>query len=90
MTLDYIARTAQLAEAARFDAIFLADKVCRDGTDLMQLEPLTTLGALSAVTSRIGLVATVSTSFSEPYNAARAKCVVSPGRDSEPAKADAG
>ena len=71
MTLDYIARTAQLAEAARFDAIFLADKVCRDGTDLMQLEPLTTLGALSAVTSRIGLVATVSTSFSEPYNVAR-------------------
>ncbi|MET4639835.1 NtaA/DmoA family FMN-dependent monooxygenase [Mycetocola sp. 2940] len=71
MTLDYISRTAQLAESAKFDAIFLADKLSRDGTDMLQIEPLTTLGALSAVTKDIGLVATVSTTFSQPYNAAR-------------------
>ena len=71
MTLDYLARTARLLEEARFDAIFFADKVSRDGTDLMQIEPLTTLGALSAVTEHLGLVATVSTTFTEPYNAAR-------------------
>ncbi|GAA3905587.1 NtaA/DmoA family FMN-dependent monooxygenase [Microbacterium invictum] len=71
MTLDYIAGVAREVEAARFDAIFLADKLRRDGTDLIQIEPLTTLGALSAVTEHIGLVATVSTTFSEPYNVAR-------------------
>lgn len=71
MTLDYVARAAREAEAARFDAIFLADKLRRDGTDFIQIEPLTTLGALSAMTEHIGLVATVSTTFSEPYNVAR-------------------
>src|SRR5262249_37519636 len=34
-------------------------------------EPLTLLGALSVVTDRVGLVATVSTTYSEPYNVAR-------------------
>ncbi len=71
MTLDYISRVAREAEAARFDAIFLADKLTRDGTDFIQIEPLTTLGALSAVTDHIGLIATVSTTFSQPYNVAR-------------------
>src|SRR5262249_23746278 len=36
-----------------------------------ELEPITLLAALSAVTTRIGLVATGSTSYSEPYNLAR-------------------
>ncbi len=34
-------------------------------------EPMTTMAALAALTSRIGLIASVSTSFSEPYNVAR-------------------
>ena len=34
-------------------------------------EPLTLLSAMSAVTSRVGLVSTASTSYSEPYNLAR-------------------
>ena len=70
----------QKAEAARFDAIFLADAVGVRSTNLPSLartaradhfEPLTLLSALAAVTDRIGLIATVSTSFNEPFNVAR-------------------
>ncbi|MFP3449984.1 LLM class flavin-dependent oxidoreductase, partial [Pseudomonas sp. SIMBA_067] len=34
-------------------------------------EPLTLLSALSAVTDRIGLIATATTSYNEPYHVAR-------------------
>ncbi|KAF1023643.1 MAG: Nitrilotriacetate monooxygenase component A [Paracidovorax wautersii] len=71
---------AQLAESAKFDAIFLADAVGVRSQNLPSLartarsdhfEPLTLLSALSVATERIGLIATVSTSFNEPYNVAR-------------------
>lgn len=71
---------ARKAEAAKFDAIFLADSVGVRSTHLPSLartaradhfEPLTLLAALAAVTERIGLIATVSTSFNEPFNVAR-------------------
>lgn len=71
---------ARKAEAAKFDAIFLADAVGVRSTHLPSLsrtaradhfEPLTLLAALAAVTERIGLIATVSTSFNEPFNVAR-------------------
>ena len=41
-----------------------------------QLEPLTTLSAISMVTTHIGLVATASTTFCEPYNLARTLAAV--------------
>ncbi|EIF31802.1 FMN-dependent oxidoreductase, nitrilotriacetate monooxygenase family [Burkholderia sp. Ch1-1] len=71
---------ARLAEAAKFDAVFLADSSGVRSTHPGSLartarseffEPLTLLSALAAVTERIGLIATVSTSFHEPYNVAR-------------------
>ncbi|HEY8331378.1 LLM class flavin-dependent oxidoreductase [Variovorax sp. N23] len=71
---------AQKAEAAKFDAIFLADSVGVRNSDLASLsrtarsdhfEPLTLLSAIAALTDRIGLIATVSTSFNEPFNVAR-------------------
>jgi len=71
---------ARKAEAAKFDAVFLADAVGVRSTHLPSLartaradhfEPLTLLAALAAVTERIGLIATVSTSFNEPFNVAR-------------------
>jgi FMN-dependent oxidoreductase (nitrilotriacetate monooxygenase family) len=71
---------AQRAEAAKFDLIFLEDGTgIRDGSlrssertaRSSHFEPVTLLSALAAVTSRIGLVATTSTSFNEPYNVAR-------------------
>lgn len=71
---------ARLAEAAKFDAIFFADSSGVRSTHLGSLartarseffEPVTLLSALAAVTERIGLIATVSTSFHEPFNVAR-------------------
>ncbi len=78
---DYV-RFARLAEEARFDAVFLADSVDvrllhPDGaarkahTGVTLFEPLTVLSALAAVTSRIGLIGTASTTFSDPFNLAR-------------------
>src|ERR1700722_8311389 len=76
MTLDLVKHSAQAAEAAYFDAIFLADKLYDVqhiglNPDSTAYEPLTTLGALSAVTTHLGLIATVSTTWSQPYNTAR-------------------
>ena len=71
---------ARKAEAAKFDAVFLADAVGVRSSELPSLsrtarsdhfEPLTLLAAIAALTERIGLIATVSTSFNEPFNVAR-------------------
>lgn len=71
----YYRQLAELAEEAAFDAVFLADVLAlgqRHGHSAQGgLEPLTLLAALSAVTSRIGLIATASTTYTEPYNLAR-------------------
>ncbi|WP_060481869.1 LLM class flavin-dependent oxidoreductase [Pseudomonas sp. NBRC 111119] len=71
-------RTAQIAEAACFDALFVADSVAAPAEPWASLsarsvyfEPLTLLSALSAVTERIGLIATATTSYNEPYHVAR-------------------
>ncbi|WP_021594006.1 NtaA/DmoA family FMN-dependent monooxygenase [Actinomadura welshii] len=73
--LDMATYSARRAEEAKFDAIFISDKASFDddpvNPDLCPYEPLTTLGALSAVTRNVGLIATVSTTFTEPYNTAR-------------------
>jgi FMN-dependent oxidoreductase (nitrilotriacetate monooxygenase family) len=66
---------AQIAERGTFDSVFLADGVQIWGdvrhTAAGRFEPLTLLTALSQVTGHIGLIATASTGFSEPYNLAR-------------------
>jgi FMN-dependent oxidoreductase (nitrilotriacetate monooxygenase family) len=66
---------AQLAESAKFDSLFLADGPTLQGTGEFrspgQLEPLTLLTALAAATEHIGLIATVSTTYNDPYNLAR-------------------
>ncbi|GGC75479.1 LLM class flavin-dependent oxidoreductase [Chelatococcus reniformis] len=78
---DYV-NFAKTAEAAKFDAVFLADSVDvrllhpegaarKAHTGITLFEPLTLLAALATATSRIGLIATASTSFNEPFNLAR-------------------
>jgi N-acetyl-S-(2-succino)cysteine monooxygenase len=71
---------AQLAERGLFDMLFVADTVAVPSNDLATIrysgyvawiEPYTLITALSSVTSKIGLVSTVTTSFNEPYNIAR-------------------
>jgi FMN-dependent oxidoreductase (nitrilotriacetate monooxygenase family) len=73
--LPHWIRLAQLAEEAKFDSLFLADGPALTGSGEFrppgQLEPLTLLTALSQHTSRIGLIATVSSTYNEPYNLAR-------------------
>ena len=72
----------QTAERGLFDIAFIGDGVGIRGYDEPKgaaarsaknvlFEPLTLLSALAMVTKRIGLVATVSTTYNEPYNLAR-------------------
>jgi FMN-dependent oxidoreductase (nitrilotriacetate monooxygenase family) len=73
--IRYYTDLARKAEAGLFDSIFLADTL-GVGEDVTRapriwLEPLTALGALAGVTSRIGLIATCSTTYTEPFNLAR-------------------
>src|SRR5947209_8595155 len=73
--IRYFQDLAEKAEAAKFDSIFLADQLAL-AEDVGQapriwLEPLTVLAALAVSTSRIGLIATASTTYTEPFNLAR-------------------
>lgn len=73
--LDFFVRHAQIAERGTFDAIFLADNpALPDRPDLrpfQALEPTIVLATIAAATSHIGLIATLSTTYNEPYNVAR-------------------
>ncbi|MBB2942696.1 FMN-dependent oxidoreductase (nitrilotriacetate monooxygenase family) [Actinoplanes lutulentus] len=71
-TLDTARLVAQRAEAARIDALFVPDLLVfgAQGTIGAQ-EPLMFVAALSQVTSKAGLIATVSTTFHHPFNLAR-------------------
>lgn len=79
--ITWYRRIAQLAESGKFDLFFIADTpaarteqltIWSHGPVFMNvLEPVTLLAAVAGSTSRIGLGATVSSSFSEPFNVAR-------------------
>jgi N-acetyl-S-(2-succino)cysteine monooxygenase len=75
-SLPVMKNIAQTAERGKFDLFFISDAVVMDPGDhpsfVNRFEPLTLLSALSQVTSHVGLGATVSTSFGEPYHVARA------------------
>jgi FMN-dependent oxidoreductase (nitrilotriacetate monooxygenase family) len=75
LDIGYYQELAQRAEAHKFDAIFFADgPALADNVRYAQrfrFEPLTWLSAIAAVTTRIGLIATASTTYTEPYNLAR-------------------
>ena len=73
--IRYYQDLAQRAEAALFDSVFLADQLALGG-DVAQaprtwLEPITVLAAMAVATSRVGLIATASTTYTEPFNLAR-------------------
>ena len=78
--LQHLVRFIQTLERGRFDAFFMADHLAvlnmpmaalRRSATATSFEPLTLLSALAMVTERIGLVATASTTFDEPYHIAR-------------------
>ena len=75
-SLPVMKNIAETAERGKFDLFFISDGVSMDPGDhpsfINRFEPLTLLSALSMVTTHIGLGATVSTSFGEPFHVARA------------------
>jgi FMN-dependent oxidoreductase (nitrilotriacetate monooxygenase family) len=75
MELPVMQEIARIAERGKFDLVFISDSMVMDPTDhpsfLCRFEPTTLITALSACTSHVGLGATVSTSFNEPFNVAR-------------------
>ena len=79
-SLDMYLEMARTAERGKLDVVFLGDLLAmwplpRDllarTSRAARFEPITVLGAMAAVTERIGLVATASTSFNEPFTIAR-------------------
>ena len=72
---------AHLAERGQFDMLFKADSQStfdpddinnwKRTTSACQFEPITMFEALSAATKNIGLVATSSTTYNDPFHVAR-------------------
>ncbi|MBC1241505.1 LLM class flavin-dependent oxidoreductase [Nostoc sp. 2RC] len=83
LNFQHYKQLAQTAERGKFDMLFLADGLAvwdrgqgreafsRSGQFSVHFEPLTLLSALSVVTEHIGLVATASTTYDEPFHLAR-------------------
>ncbi|KAK3368590.1 alkanesulfonate monooxygenase [Podospora didyma] len=78
--LAHLRSFIQELEAAKFDAFFMADHLAvlnmpvealKRSQTLTSFEPFTLLSALSVVTEKIGLAATASTTYDEPYHIAR-------------------
>jgi FMN-dependent oxidoreductase (nitrilotriacetate monooxygenase family) len=74
-SLDFVLNLARIAEQGKFDILFIADSLYASENstpfDVNHFEPITILSAAAAVTKRVGLVATMSTSYSAPFNTAR-------------------
>jgi FMN-dependent oxidoreductase (nitrilotriacetate monooxygenase family) len=75
VNFGFYQQQAHLAEAAKFDFVFIADSLHIHAKSsphyLNRFEPLTILSALAAMTHNIGLVATVTVSYTEPFQVAR-------------------
>ncbi|GEN89392.1 LLM class flavin-dependent oxidoreductase [Oceanobacillus sojae] len=75
VNLNHYISVTKKAEAAGMDFVFIADGLHINEKSiphfLNRFEPLTLLSALAAVTEKIGLAGTVSTTYSEPFNIAR-------------------
>jgi FMN-dependent oxidoreductase (nitrilotriacetate monooxygenase family) len=85
LSLAHYVEIAKLLERGKFDFLFFADRLAiadrygashhtgiRHGDqDATRMDPVPVLGALAAVTTRIGLGATRSTTYDAPYNIAR-------------------
>jgi FMN-dependent oxidoreductase (nitrilotriacetate monooxygenase family) len=73
--IDQVRTIAQEAERGLFDLIFMGDNLHADPAAhpsyTARLEPLTLLSAIAGATKHIGLGATVSTTYSDPFTVAR-------------------
>ncbi|WP_340014066.1 LLM class flavin-dependent oxidoreductase [Paenibacillus sp. FSL K6-1318] len=75
VSLEFYKKQVRIAEKGKFDLLFIADGLFINEKSnphfLNRFEPLTLLSALAGASSHIGLVATLSTSYSEPFTVAR-------------------
>lgn len=76
LELDYLKELAQTAERGKFDMIFFADilglkPTGNFATSTVKLDPLIIIATLAAVTRNIGLTATLTTTYNEPFQVAR-------------------
>ncbi|MCP2004676.1 FMN-dependent oxidoreductase (nitrilotriacetate monooxygenase family) [Buttiauxella sp. JUb87] len=75
INFDFVKETALKAEQGKLDFLFVADGLYINEKSiphfLNRFEPLTVLSALASVTTHLGLVGTLSTSYSEPFTVAR-------------------
>ncbi|MCM3626817.1 LLM class flavin-dependent oxidoreductase [Paenibacillus glycanilyticus] len=76
LDLEYLKELAQTAERGKFDMIFFADilglkRLGNFATSTVKLDPLIIIAALAAVTRNIGLTATLTTTYNEPFQVAR-------------------
>ena len=73
--VQHYVKVARIAEAAKFDAVFLADNAAIVDQihfrPITALEPTVLLASIAAATTHIGLIGTASTSYNEPFNIAR-------------------
>ncbi|MCD5314931.1 LLM class flavin-dependent oxidoreductase [Kineosporia babensis] len=84
LSAAYYTETARLLEAAKFDMVFVPDSLAvprslggrfdpavQYGSGSPRLDPVPVLSLMAGATTRIGLAATTSTGYNEPYNVAR-------------------
>lgn len=86
MDFDEVVNIAQIAERGLFDMLFFQDSAAvapayylaggsaealAEAARCVRLEPLTLLAALATVTKRIGLIATATTTYNDPFSIAR-------------------
>ena len=75
INFEFVTQTALKAEEGKLDFIFVADGLYINEKSiphfLNRFEPLTVLSALAALTQHLGLVGTLSTSYSDPFTTAR-------------------
>lgn len=78
--IQHLTRFIQTLERGKFDMFFMADHLAvmnmptealKRSATVTSFDPLTLLPALAMVTEHIGLVATASTTYNEPYHVAR-------------------
>jgi alkanesulfonate monooxygenase SsuD/methylene tetrahydromethanopterin reductase-like flavin-dependent oxidoreductase (luciferase family) len=78
--IDLVVRMTQAAERAKFDMVFFGDRLLTSAdahpSMITRPDPLAMLAALSMVTTHVGLAATASTTYSEPFNLARTLATV--------------
>ncbi|RLK28512.1 LLM class flavin-dependent oxidoreductase [Cupriavidus plantarum] len=78
--VDLVVRMTQAAERAKLDMVFFGDRLLTTPDShpsmITRPDPLAMLAALSMVTTRIGLAATASTTYTEPFNLARTLATV--------------